>query len=464
LYVMQKVLRGHDNAALDTAITVANASSLLLLIVIAVHDRYAHATARRQTFVLEGVAAVVEELREKHMGAQVEVHVSRKGHRQPAALSLAHRAALVVLEEPFCSPWLAPVNVLCSAHFDAPVWLVDADSLVPCALVKPAACHRAYLFDAATKGLVGKRLAAPWVNAVLNPKGVGVVEPICMPFKPVQGHLSSITIEDLVAEMDVDHTVRQVMHTRGGSKEGYRRWTSFIGGGGLDTYAKRRNDALDPGGVSRLSAYLNMGMVSPLRIAREVNARESLVKGAKAGCAKYMQEFHVWRGVSYAFCYHHTPADASCVSLGMLPAWARTSLAHHAIDPRKRLVALPELCKGNSGDPVWDALQQSLVRDGELHNNARMGWGKAVIAWCRGPEDALNALMALNNTYALDGHSPPSVGGLMGCMGLFEGPKGDSLIYGAVQQRGVKRKYMALGKAKEKRGGQQALIFKTAVE
>jgi deoxyribodipyrimidine photo-lyase len=79
-----------------------------------------------------------------------------------------------------------------------------------------------------------------------------------------------------------------------------------------------------------------------------------------------------------------------------------------------------------------------------------MGWGKAVIAWCRNPDDALAALMELNNTYALDGHSPPSVGGLMGCMGLFESPKGDTPIYGAVQQRGCKRKYMALGKAQDK--------------
>ena len=39
----------------------------------AFEDRYADATARRQTFVLEGVANVVEDLRERHSGAQVEV-------------------------------------------------------------------------------------------------------------------------------------------------------------------------------------------------------------------------------------------------------------------------------------------------------------------------------------------------------------------------------------------------------
>ncbi len=35
---------------------------------------------------------------------------------------------------------------------------------------------------------------------------------------------------------------------------------------------------------------------------------------------------------------------------------------------------------------VWDALQASLRHTGELHNNARMGWGKAVVGWSEGPE------------------------------------------------------------------------------
>ena len=125
LYVMRKVLRGHENAALDVAIEAANAAGLPLLVLVAVDEKYAHATARRQTFVLQGVADAVEELRGRR-GLQVAVHVARRGHRQPAALSLSHRAALVVVEEPFCSPWLAGTYALCGAKFGAPVWLVDS--------------------------------------------------------------------------------------------------------------------------------------------------------------------------------------------------------------------------------------------------------------------------------------------------------------------------------------------------
>ena len=60
----------------------------------------------------------------------------------------------------------------------------------------------------------------------------------------------------------------------------------------------------------------------------------------------------------------------------------------------------------------------------------------------------LEVLTDLNNRYALDGHSPPSIGGLMGCMGLFEKPPagaGSVGIRALLQKRGLKRKYIALG-------------------
>ncbi|KAJ1476024.1 hypothetical protein T484DRAFT_1826316 [Baffinella frigidus] len=349
LYVMRKVLRGHENPALDAAIEAANLTHLPLLVLLLVEDRYPNATARRQTFLLQGAAAAVEELRAQ--GLQVAVHVSRAGHRQQAAFSLAHRARLVVAEEPFCAPWLAGCRALCSKSFAAPVWLVDADSIVPCALVNPAACHKAYKYEAATKAAAAVRLAAPWVDAVLharadtlthacaaNAASTAVPALIALPFEPVLD-LSADAIARLVAEMDaIDHAVPAVTHTLGGSVEGYRRWDAFVARGGLNSYAARRNDSLDPSGVSRMSAFLNLGMVSPLRIGREV--RTVARNRTCAGAAKFTAEFETWRGLSYAFCYHHTPPGAVGATVEMLPAWAQATLAKHARDPRSRLVPL----------------------------------------------------------------------------------------------------------------------------
>ena len=45
------------------------------------------------------------------------------------------------------------------------------------------------------------------------------------------------------------------------------------------------------------------------------------------------------------------------------------------------------LCFLCSGDPAWDGMQRYLVETGELHNNARMGWGGAIPRWTASPEE-----------------------------------------------------------------------------
>jgi len=102
------------------------------------------------------------------------------------------------------------------------------------------------------------------------------------------------------------------------------------------------------------------------------------------------------------------------------------------------------LREGSTGQRVWDAMQRYLVATGELHNNARMGWGKALLGWCESPQASLEIALELNHRFALDGHAPPSYGGVLGCFGLFEGPKQERPVYGRVQPKAVKGKYAQL--------------------
>lgn len=97
---------------------------------------------------------------------------------------------------------------------------------------------------------------------------------------------------------------------------------------------------------------------------------------------------------------------------------------------------MEQLANGMTGDAKWDAMQQYLVRTGELHNNVRMTWGKTVNEWvgCRylsAADDVhysspaqltLRALCYLNDRYALDGLSPPSYAGLLWCIGWSDKP------------------------------------------
>ena len=112
-----------------------------------------------------------------------------------------------------------------------------------------------------------------------------------------------------------------------------------------------------------------------------------------------------------------------------VPAWARNQL--RATDPAPDVEAL---ARGASGDAYWDDCQKCLVLSGELHNNVRMAWGKAIPAWhgaVLGGQEAtpaarlqaaLDLLVRLNDTYALDGGAPPSYGGLLWCLGWRDRP------------------------------------------
>ena len=136
------------------------------------------------------------------------------------------------------------------------------------------------------------------------------------------------------------------------------------------------------------------------------------------GAEKFLDELIVWRELAHNLCFHrHREVE----SLAVLPEWAQQTLTDHASDPRD-VLSWETLARGTTGDRLWDLCQASLVRHGELHNNVRMTWGKAIVAWAGSTERALELLLDLNHRYALDGADPNSYGGLLWCLGLFDRP------------------------------------------
>ncbi len=102
--------------------------------------------------------------------------------------------------------------------------------------------------------------------------------------------LKGVAVHGLLPLCEIDHSVGPIDDTRGGTANGYARWNEFKRTR-LSGYADRRNDPTKDG-VSRMSAYLHYGMVSPLRLAREAYA-------AKAG--QVLDELLIWRELAYCF-------------------------------------------------------------------------------------------------------------------------------------------------------------------
>lgn len=416
LYWMRSACRAHENPALDTALLASRTFNRPVLVYHALAETYPYASDRHHTFILEGARDVQAEMAARNIG--YVFHLERPGHRAPYLRELAERAVLVVTEDMPVEPLRAWTERLAKT-VTAPVLAVDTACIVPMALTKRA-YDRAFAFRKATERLRTERVVRPYDE--IEPTHPCFL-PTDLPFLPLD--LQTESIPNLVASCAVDHSVGPVPHTRGGAVAGYERWTSFRDHR-LKRYARDRNNALRPYAVSRMSAYLHFGQVSPFRLAREAAAHRS------DGADKFLDELLIWRELSYVWCFHRHDHDR----LSALPAWAIESLNAHKGDARSHLFSWETLARGKTGEPLWDAAQASLLIHGELHNNMRMTWGKALLPWTEGPEACWQTLVDLNHRYALDGRDPNSYGGLMWCLGLFDRPfDPPSAITGRVRSR-----------------------------
>lgn len=415
LYWMCSAVRTDENPALDTAILLARHLDVPLLVYHGLSQSYPWASDRHHTFVLQGARDVQRQFAER--GIRYVFHLEQHGQSSDALSLLADRSCVVVTEEMPTGPHALFLRGLIS-RTQRPVVTVDASCVVPMQLVGKA-FERAFQFRDATHKRRQAGIRSQWPALPDCPR---YFQQDDLPFTPVDLQTSSLA--DLVANCRIDHSIGQVVDTPGGSVAGYERWAAFLKSG-LKYYAARRNNPLLDG-VSRMSAYLHYGMVSPLRMAREV----AMMSGE--GAEKFLEELLIWRELAWGFCFYRPDhADWSAI-----PAWAQKTLLQHASDKRPTLYSREQLARGATHDELWNAAQDSLRIHGELHNNVRMTWGKAILDWVQCPKDALRTILDLNHRYALDGRDPSSFGGILWCLGQFDRPFSPELpILGTVRPR-----------------------------
>jgi deoxyribodipyrimidine photo-lyase len=190
-------------------------------------------------------------------------------------------------------------------------------------------------------------------------------------------------IDRLIAGLPIDHDVAPAPIT-GGALAAVRAWRRFRRDG-LDRYAGERNQP-DSGAQSQLSPYLHFGHLSVHQVFAELMEAEG------------------W----------------SPERLAPRPTGSRYSAA--------------ELEAAATGDPLWNASQTQLVRDGTIHNYLRMLWGKKILEWSPTPRAALDVMLELNNKYAVDGRDPNSYSGIFWVLGRYDRPWGpERPIFGKVR-------------------------------
>lgn len=415
LYWMCTALRLEENPALQAAQCLAERLDLSLLIYHGLSETYRYASDRHHMFILQGARDVQAACRKQ--GLTLAAYVERRGERPDWLLRLADRAAVVVTEEMPTAPVSLFRNGLAS-RTQTPLIAVDTACVVPVQLVGRS-FERAFQFREHVADELKWRIVQPWPDVQVSASAFPVDQIGFVPLDLQQADLS-----ELISECEIDHAVAPVPDTPGGFQAAERRWNQFLKQG-LSGYATKRNNPLQDG-VSRMSAYLHYGMISPFRMARDAAAQ-----GGNGG-EKFLDELVIWRELAWSFCFHRDDHELWTA----LPEWARRTLTQHAADQCSGVFTWEQLARGKTGDSLWDTAQQSLLVHGELHNNVRMTWGKAVLKWTDSPQQALRIISDLNNRYALDGRDPSSWGGLLWCLGQFDRPfRPETRILGTVRSR-----------------------------
>jgi deoxyribodipyrimidine photo-lyase len=232
-----------------------------------------------------------------------------------------------------------------------------------------------------------------------------------------------------LSALPIDHSVPPAQ-LPGGSTAAGAALDRFLSTG-LPSYGQRNDVERDV--TSGLSPYLHFGHLSSHAVVDAVLKREGWLgvltrppSGAREGwwgvgpaAEAFLDQVVTWRELGFNTCATR-PHDYDRYE--SLPAWARTTLAAHAGDERAHVYPFEVLEAGRTHDPLWNAAQGQLVREGRIHNYLRMLWGKKVLEWSATPEQALATLIELNNKYALDGRDPNSYSGIFWTFGRYDRP------------------------------------------
>jgi deoxyribodipyrimidine photo-lyase len=407
--------RAQANHALNFAVELANGLNLPVLAAEEVTCDYPYASDRLHAFALEGVPDLAKSLGKAGIG--YAFHLNRRRGRTGVFDGLAADAAAIVTDDhPLNGPDL---------ETDQAAYAVDSSCVVPAGLIEKR-CYAAY----SLRPKIHKLLPA-----YLKP--VPEARPRVRFREGLPGGATEVRADDipgLIAECEIDHGVAPSLSYRGGRSEAERALARFLDTR-LHRYVREKNEPAARA-TSELSPYLHSGYISSLEVALAVLERSAQEKTASE---EFLEELIVRRELAFNFArYARDPQD-----FAELPEWARNTLSAHVRDPRDPLYSPEQFARAETHDHLWNAAQKELLLRGRIHGYYRMYWGKKILEWSAGPEQALATMLHLNDRYALDGQDPNSFANILWCLGLHDRPWPERPIFGTVRymsREGMKRK------------------------
>ncbi|MCU0256396.1 MAG: hypothetical protein MUF60_06615 [Vicinamibacterales bacterium] len=431
LYWMTAFRRTRWNFALERAVEHARRLGKPLVVLEALRAAYPWASDRLHAFVIGGMRDNAASL--AATGVRYVPYLEpTPGAGRGLLEALAERAAVVVTDD-FPAFFLRRMAAAAATRLDVRLEAVDANGLLPL-----RASSRAYPTAFAFRAFVQKHLREHLEGFPLEDSLAGadlVAAPAGLLPPAVAHRWPSAPVDpspEALARLPIDHAITVVRETPGGARAASRVLAAF-----LDTKLARYKDERNQPELdvaSGLSPYLHFGHVSVHEVFHALMTREGWTTrriapkgggqregwwGASPAAESYLDELITWREVGFHTC-EHRPDDYD--KYESLPDWARATLDRHAADPRAHAYSLEQFEQAATHDPLWNAAQRQLVREGRIHNYLRMLWGKKILEWSASPREALAVMIELNNKYALDGRDPNSYSGIFWVLGRYDRP------------------------------------------
>jgi len=442
LYWMQINRRLHYNYALEYAVAWANKLGKPLLIFEALSVDYPWRTARTHHFILQGMAEHHSILKDSPYNYYSFLE-KNAGDYPTLFMELASKACAVVTDE-YPIFIMRKRNESIPKKLDVPYITVDSNGIIPMAVSKNAP-YSAFIFrKTMQKHFKSCFEAAPKeypLEDLKNRDAISLPEKITKTY-PEAGQLYD-DISSFISTLDIDQAVKPIK-LHGSREAGLEKMNRFIEFD-LTAYGEDRNDP-DKKATSGLSPWLHFGKISEYEVVKKAlekqpsgwnldqlspqQGKRDGFFGGNAGIEAFLDEVITWREVGFHFA-HHTPNYDQFESL---PDWAQQTLLEHEADQREVIYTYEQLANSETDDDIWNAAQRQLVKEGIIHNYLRMLWGKKVLQWTPDVRTALEYLIKLNNTYAIDGRDPNSYSGIFWIFGRFDRAWGpERKIFGKIR-------------------------------
>lgn len=432
LYWMIANRRPHFNFSLDRAVHWCRDLKKPLVVLEALRIGYRWASDRIHQFVVEGMADNDAEFA-KTPSVVYYPYLEPKQHDGHGLLEAFAGRACVVVTDDFPCFFLPALIRIAGRSIKRRLEAVDSNGLLPMRAADQA-FDTAFAFRRFLQRELRPHLSVFPMEKPLAKLPKTPAAEIPDEWKKRWPRVDTRTLADprsAISAMEIDHSVPVVDSIRGGWKTAKKKLDDFVGRK-LAIYREQRNEP-DADASSGFSPYLHFGHLSSHQVLAELSSTfdwspeqtSTSTAGKREGwwlidpdADAFMDELVTWRELGYNMCVLRDDYDR----YESLPAWAQKTLAEHENDPRPETYTLIQLERAETYDPIWNAAQRQLLREGRIHNYLRMLWGKKILQWSPTPREALAVMVELNNKHALDGRNPNSYTGILWCFGLFDRP------------------------------------------